>query len=171
MVAVMATAPPGQASESWFDAVKAGDLHSVRHLLAEAAHRDTNGEEARCEQGGTGLMWAAAEGRLEVLCELLSHSSLDLEARDRRAGGTALIWAASRNQVEALEVLLAHGACAGRPATLQNGGDSSKQVRRPRPDASRPALRLVRSLCARNRLSRATAPQRAAGTISHSNSL
>ena len=144
----MATAPPGQASESWFDAVKAGDLHSVRHLLAEAAHRDTNGEEARCEQGGTGLMWAAAEGRLEVLGELLSHISVDLEARDRRAGGTALIWAASRNQVEALEVLLAHGACAGRPVKLQNGGDSSKQVRRPRLDALGPNIAACTVTCA-----------------------
>ncbi len=106
---------------AWFDAVKGGDLERVRLLLAEGAHLDACGEEVRCERGGTGLMWAAAQGHLDVARELMSCGS-DLECRCTRAGGTALIWAASRNQTEAVALLLAHGAYPGRSARRPRGG-------------------------------------------------
>ncbi len=136
-------APPAHAA--WFAAVKDGDVAAVAALMTQGAHRDAaTGGEARCERGGTALMWSAAHGHAPLTQLLLSSHSCDVEARCSRAGGTALIWAASRNQTHTLALLLKAGADAGRPALPLPGAGYNAQVRPSRAGRCADVARVLR---------------------------
>jgi hypothetical protein len=63
------------------------NLPAVRRLLAAGWPLD-----ARANEGGTALHWAAFHGNAEMVAEILRHGP-DRSLRDPTFGGTALDWA------------------------------------------------------------------------------
>ena len=86
------------------DAASAGDVASVRVMLAY----DPTLLEARSSQGVTPLIWAAQNGRLEVV-EFLLYKGAVVDARADNAV-TPLFIAAQNGCFEIVEMLLAKGA-------------------------------------------------------------
>lgn len=90
------------------EAAAAGDLATVKHLLAWGINPDELGEYQVGVHHRTPLHWASVMGRRAVITELIKHNA-DVDARDS-FGRTALHWAARHNNTGALEELLMHGA-------------------------------------------------------------
>lgn len=85
------------------DAVKAGDLDEVKHLIASGA--DVNAPD---KFHNLPLYWAATRGHVAIAEELIAHGA-NINAKDR-SGATALHVAASTGQVALLEFLISKGA-------------------------------------------------------------
>ncbi|GAB9469526.1 hypothetical protein Gpo141_00006803 [Globisporangium polare] len=90
------------------EAAAAGDLATVRHLLAWGINADELGEYQVGVHRRTPLHWASVMGRRSVITELVKHNA-DVDARDS-FGRTPLHWAARHNNTGAVEELLVHGA-------------------------------------------------------------
>lgn len=85
-------------------AARSGQVDAVRILLDSAA--ETDAREAW--NGQTALMWAAAEGHVAVIAELVGRGA-DVHARSH-AGTTPLLFAARAGSTNGVSVLLAAGA-------------------------------------------------------------
>lgn len=88
-----------------FTAVAAGDVDSVRQLIAA----DADVVNARGEHDVTPLIVAAREGHKPV-AELLVGSGADIEAKDSEHTSTPLIWAVFFGHPVVADVLLREGA-------------------------------------------------------------
>lgn len=86
-----------------FEAVLAGDMSSVQRLLADGV--DVN---SRQQGGGTPLILAAGEGRLDLTCCLVEHGA-DVDAQ-YDAGNTALIEASANGHLDVVKYLVEKGA-------------------------------------------------------------
>ena len=114
MVSVMMTAASARASDTplLIDAVKAGDLESVRELVADPATVDVAQGD-----GATALHWAANRNDLEAAALLLGAGA-DVNAAN--AFGATPVWLAAENgSAQMLERLLAAGALPN--GALTNG--------------------------------------------------
>jgi serine/threonine protein kinase len=92
----------GTANVSLIDAVRAGRNATVKRLLTKGA----NPNEKRF--GTSALMYAAKDGQVEALSELL-RAGAKVDEKDGD-GDTALIYAVIDNRVEAVKALLEAGA-------------------------------------------------------------
>lgn len=90
------------------EAAAAGDLATVKHLLAWGINANELGEYQVGVHRRTPLHWASVMGRRPVIAELIKHNA-DVDARDS-FGRTPLHWAARHNNTGAVEELLVHGA-------------------------------------------------------------
>ncbi len=98
-------------NKAWHQAVKRGDVKTVRALLADGTNPD-----ARDRYGQTGLMLAAYAGHREVVEALIaSGARLDVVAK---FGMSALMMAIVGGQVEVAHVL----ARAGADRTIRGTG-------------------------------------------------
>jgi len=86
-----------------FEAVLAGDMSCVQRLLADGV--DVN---IRQQGGGTPLILAASEGRLDLTCYLVEHGA-DVDAQ-YDAGNTALIEASANGHLDVVKYLVEKGA-------------------------------------------------------------
>lgn len=93
---------------SLLDAADAGDLKTVRQLLAQGADA-----HARTSNGATALHCAAARGNREI-CELLLDHGLDVNSSDYD-GRTVLHFAAFGGSTDVIDLLLARGAFVSAP--------------------------------------------------------
>lgn len=90
-----------------------GDLEKVKAELASGKDVD-----AKDIVGQTALMYAAEQGRLDVVKYLVENGA-DVNAQsDRRGRGTALIYASAANRITTMEYLLEHGADINATSTI-----------------------------------------------------
>jgi ankyrin repeat protein len=98
-------------------AAAVGDVARLRWLLARGAH-----VENADAHGRTALYWAAAEGRVPTICELLALTMPRVATANVAAssseGWTPLHAASSGGHVEAVEVLLERGAAVDATTLL-----------------------------------------------------
>jgi ankyrin repeat protein len=87
----------------WHDAVRTGDIGTVRARLDAEADVDAPGTD-----GGTALMLAALDGSPEMVGLLLERGANVHATSPYKV--TALFWAASRGHLDVIRLLLAHGA-------------------------------------------------------------
>ena len=92
---------------AFLERVKKGDLFAVR-LFRDAGMDLHAPTDDHGWLGWTALMWAAMEGRLQVVEFLVEHGA-DVNARTEN-GTTALIAAAGKGQLQVVEFLVEHGA-------------------------------------------------------------
>ena len=103
-----------------------GSAEAAEILIARGA--DVNAREPR--QNQTALMWAAAEGHVDVVRTLIEHKA-DLQAHTRK-GFTALHFAARDGHLDIARLLLA----AGMDVNTRSRPDGSEKGRGPSYDAS-----------------------------------
>lgn len=103
-----------------------GSAEAAQILIARGA--DVNAREPR--QNQTALMWAAAEGHVDVVRTLIEHKA-DLQAHTRK-GFTALHFAARDGHRDIARLLLA----AGMDVNTRSRPDGSEKGRGPSYDAS-----------------------------------
>ena len=95
--------PEESTPASLITAVRAGDLHAVRELLAGQAALDERDQEGR-----TPLIWAAMKGQEDII-RLLLDKGAQLDIEEKR-GGTALSAAIVNEWVSVVQLLLDKGA-------------------------------------------------------------
>lgn len=105
-LAATAAAPQAQGGDELIAAARAGEIETVRALLAAGIDAD-----ARDEYGATPLMVAASRGHREI-AELLLEAGADPDAEDDFYGFRAIGWALFNGHDEIAELLLAAGADA-----------------------------------------------------------
>ena len=79
-----------------------GNLNKVRDLLRRGANVN-----AKNGWGITALMYASADGHVEVVCVLLNHDGVDVNIKNY-IGDTALTWASYYGHLEVVHALLMH---------------------------------------------------------------
>lgn len=91
------------------EAVAAGDLPSLRAMLAKGANLDTKDEDER-----TPLHWAASVGAVDVVAFLVDEAHVRVNVQDD-AGWTPLMSATSAGHVSVVSLLLSkYVACLCR---------------------------------------------------------